>query len=93
MILGTLNDGARGFPQVKDKWIPSCRSGIRRERVTALSKSSPPAMMEVWVTIPFSWASIIPSVTPGVKPKSSAVTRSLRLEVKATFFLKGYDLA
>src|SRR3990172_4108632 len=68
--------GPRGRPKVRTKWRPVARERRRRASSNAASAAGAFTIRDVEVTIPSWCASTIPSTTPGLSPKSSAVTTS-----------------
>src|SRR5579863_7585917 len=74
--------GNGGSP-TKTKCTPISSAGFSRARATASSNAAPVAMSVVAVRMPLRCASTIPRFTSRVKPKSSALTTSLRTSEQA----------
>jgi hypothetical protein len=78
VMLGRRVGSRSGSPSVRTTWQPILRFGACAARHTASSKARPPAIRVEEVTIPWVCASMMARFTPVVKPKSSALTMSLR---------------
>src|ERR1039457_5716994 len=70
---GISSLGATESPPVRTRWHPIPNFGLAMARSTASSNAGPFAISVALVRIPSRWARTIPSLTPRVYPKSSAL--------------------
>ena len=78
MRLGTLSGDNTGRPSTSTTWQPIPSWGLERASAEASSNAAPFVIKVVEVTTPLRCASTMARFTPGVSPKSSALTISLR---------------
>ena len=65
--------GETGMPSVRTMWQPTPRVGLAWATATASSKAEPVAMRVAEVRTRAWWSSAMARLTPGVRPKSSAL--------------------
>ncbi len=83
--VGMVAGSEVGAPSVRTMWQPMPRLGLRRTMVMASAKAGPEAMRVAEVRTPAWWSSSMARLTPGVRPKSSALTMScagMRLRIR-----------
>ena len=71
--LGIDSGGEIGVPSVRTMWQPTPSSRWARAVAIASSKAVPPAISVAEVSTPDALSSPIARLTPGVRPKSSAL--------------------
>ena len=71
---GIWPGGSTGVPSTRRMWQPTSRPGLARAMETASSKKAPVAMRVAEESAPARWSSAMERLTPGVSPKSSALT-------------------